>query len=54
MRSFDAETPYSLPEHMVCLPVIGIQFMFEILPSFYFGLFHRECCGLSRLRVPRM
>ena len=32
------------------LSVIGI----ENLPRLYFGRFHRECCGLSRLNMPPM
>jgi len=30
MRPFASKTPYSLPEHFVCLPLIGIQFVSEI------------------------
>ena len=54
MRSFDAETPYSLPEHFVGMLKIGIHFVSEYLPSLYCGLFHCECCGLSFLSVPRI
>ena len=38
-----------LTEHLVDLPVIGIQFMSAILPRLNFGLFHREYCGLSHI-----
>jgi len=54
VRYFAAGTTDGLPEHFVGLPVVGIQFMSELLPSLHFGLFHRECCGISRLSLPRM
>jgi len=51
MRSFAAQTLDSLPEHFVGLPVIGTQFISEILPRLHFGLFHRGGCWLSLLSL---
>jgi len=36
-KSFATKTPDSLPEHIVCLSLIGIQFMSEILPRLHLG-----------------
>jgi len=51
---FAAKTPDGLLEQFVGLPVIGKQFVSEILPRLHFRLFHREVCELPRLNVPRM
>ena len=48
------QTHDGLPEHVVCLPVIGIHFMSEFLARLHFRLFHRAFCGFSRLSLPRM
>ena len=54
MRSFAAETPVGLSEDFVDLPIIGIQFIPEIIPRVHFGLFHLEGCGFSHRSVPQM
>jgi len=45
VRSCAAKTPDSLPENFLGLPVIGIQFMSEMLPRWHFSLFHCEGWG---------
>jgi len=39
MKSFAAVRLNGLPEHIIDLPVIAIQFMPEILPRLHFGIF---------------
>jgi len=39
MRSYAAKALYNLPKNLVWLPVIGIQFMSEILPRLHLVFF---------------
>jgi len=49
MRSFDANTSDGLPEHFDDLPIIGMQFIPEILTRIHFWLFQRKGCEHARL-----